>query len=410
MKADPAVRAPLRRVGSPGTVVFGATARAAVQSGAVWGYIFGIVVASSAISYTRIYKTQSDRDHLAAAFGFNRASAALFGPAPRLQTVAGFTVFKSIMTLMVLGAIWGLLISTKRLRGEEDAGRWELLLTGQTTPRRATVHALGGLAMGAAMLWVITAVISVLTGRYSKVNIDPGPMLYFSLAQVATAVMFLAVGALASQLAATRRRAVTYAGWFLGASYTVRMVADSGVGLHGLIWVSPLGWVEELQPLTSPQPFALLPVVGFVTAVALATIRLAGRPRRRRQRAPRPPHASAPTAVALRPARPFGPSATSERHRLGVRFGVTGLVLGLIAGAAGATISGSSVQTVFARLGAPGTGVEAFLGVSFLVLAVTGFVRWPRARSLPPGPRKATGAWTTCSSDRYPVCRGLPVG
>jgi ABC-2 type transport system permease protein len=50
-------------------------------------------------------------------------------------------------------------------------------------------------------------------------------------------------------------------------------------------------------------------------------------------------------------------------------LGVTGLVLGMIA-KAGGTITGSSVQTVFARLGARGTGAEAFLGVSFLILAV----------------------------------------
>jgi ABC-2 type transport system permease protein len=45
-------------------------------------------------------------------------------------------------------------------------------------------------------------------------------------------------------------------------------------------------------------------------------------------------------------------------------------VLGRIAEAAGATITGSAVQTVFGRLGAPGTGAEAFLGVSFLIVAV----------------------------------------
>ncbi len=40
------------------------------------------------------------------------------------------------MFLMVLGAVWGLLTATRLLRGEEDAGRWELLLAGQTTRER----------------------------------------------------------------------------------------------------------------------------------------------------------------------------------------------------------------------------------------------------------------------------------
>jgi ABC-2 type transport system permease protein len=369
LTTDVAVRAPSRIEPPPGGVVFHHTARRASRSGAVFGYIFGALVVSSAVSYTRIYKTPAERNQLAAAFGSNRASAALFGPAAGLQTVAGFTIFKSIMTLIVLGAIWGLLTSTRLLRGEEDAGRWELLLTGQTTRRQAAAQAIGGLAVGLAALWAVAAVLSVLIGQYSKVNIGARPMLYFSVAEVATAVMFLGVGALTSQLAPTRRQAATYAGWFLGAAYAVRMIADAGVGLHGLIWASPLGWVEELQPLTAPQPLALLPIAGFTAVVAVLAVGLAGSrdvgasilPDRTHARA-RLRLLSGQLGLSLRLVRPTLIS-------WGVALGITGLVLGLIA-KAGGTITGSSVQTVFARLGARGTGAEAFLGVSFLILAV----------------------------------------
>ena len=161
----------------------------------LWGYIFGVVVASSAVSYSTIYKTQAEREHLAAAFGSNKASSALFGPAPQLQTVAGFTVFKSFMTLIILGGVWGLLTGTRLLRGEEDAGRWELLLTGQTTRKGATTQALVGLSAGAVTLWAITALITVLAGQDSKVRIAAGPALFFALALVTTPIMFLAVGA-----------------------------------------------------------------------------------------------------------------------------------------------------------------------------------------------------------------------
>jgi ABC-2 type transport system permease protein len=224
--------------------------------------------------------------------------------------------------------------------------------------------------LGVAALWAATAAISILIGQYSKVSIDAGPMLYFSIAQVATAVMFLGVGALTSQLAATRRRAATYAGWFLGACYGVRMVADAGVGLHGLVWVSPLGWVEELRPLTAPQPIALLPIVGFVAVVTLAAGGLAGSRDVGASVLPDRTHAT------LRPRLLFGQLGLSIRlvrpTVIGwtIALGVTGLVLGLIAEAAGGTITGSSVQTVFARLGAANTGAEAFLGVSFIILAI----------------------------------------
>ena len=305
-----------------------------------------------------------------AEYGSNKATSALFGPAPDLQTVAGFTVFKISMTLMILGAVWGLLTSTRLLRGEEDNGRWDIMLAGQTTRRGAVVQALGGLGAGVFALWALTAVITVLTGLDSKVDIAAGPALYFALAMVATAVMFLAVGALTSQLGATRRQAASYGAAFLGIAYAVRMIADAGVGLHGLTWASPLGWVEELQPLTAPRPLALLPIIVFTVVLAIIAVHLAGSrdvgasivP----DRATSQPHLrllSGPTGLAIRMVRPTV---------IGwwVAIAVSGLLFGLTAKSAGGTISGSSVQKVLSKLGAQGSGADAVLGVCFLILAV----------------------------------------
>lgn len=257
-------------------VVASTTARRAIRTGALWGYVFGVTVASSAWSYASAYKTAAERARFAALFGSNTGLAAINGPARQIQTVAGYTVWKSFMFLIIVGAVWGLLTGTKLLRGEEDAGRWELLLAGQTTRRGAVVQALAGLGAGAFILWAVTAVITVVAGRLPKISIPAGPSLFFSVALVAPSVMFLATGALASQLAATRRQAAGYAGAALGACYAVRLVADSGTGLAWLRWVSPLGWAEELQPLTSPRPLALLPIAGLTVALAGSAVYLAG--------------------------------------------------------------------------------------------------------------------------------------
>jgi ABC-2 type transport system permease protein len=369
LPAEPSV-ARQRPRRSPRTVVAGQTARRAVRSGVIWGCIFGVSIASSAISYTTIYKTEAQRNALAAAYGSNKATSALFGPAPGLQNVAGFTVFKISMTLIVLGAVWGLLTSTRLLRGEEESGRWELFLGGQTNRRGATIQALVGLGFGVLALWALTAMITILTSRDARVDIAAGPALYFALAMVTTAVMFLAVGGLTSQLGATRRQAASYAAVFLGLAYAVRMIADAGVGLHGLIWASPLGWVEELQPLTAPQPLALVPIFGFTAVLAVIAVRLAGSrdvgasvvP----DRTTGEPHLrllSGPTGLAVRMTRPAVIGWWAA-------IAVSGFLYGLIAKSAGGTISGSSVHKVFSKLGASGTGAEAVLGVCFLVLAV----------------------------------------
>lgn len=370
LTTDLAAAAPMTVERSASTLIARYTARRSVRSAALWGYVFGIAVASSAFSYTRIYKTPAERERLADVFGQDHAASALFGPAPQLQTVAGFTVFKVSMTLMIIGAVWGLLTSTRLLRGDEDAGRWEILVSGQTTQRRGVALVLTGLGVAAAVLWAITALVTVVVGRSSSVHVGAAAGLYLALALVASAVMFLAVGAVTSQLAPGRRQAAGYAAILLGLSYGLRMVADAGTGLHWLAWASPLGWVEQLQPLTHPQPWALVPIAAFAAVMAFLAVYLGGRRDvgastwpDRSARAPRLRLLSGPTELALR-------LTLSSVIWWTVAVAIAGLLMGIVAKAAGTTIVGSSVQQVFSRLGAPGSGTGTFLGIAFLIIAI----------------------------------------
>ena len=355
---------------APGSVVLRRTARRTIRSGALWGFVFGAVVISSAWSYSGIYRTQAQRTALATAFGSNRTTIALFGPAPRLDTVAGFTVFKTLLTLTLVGAVWGLLTATRMLRGEEDTGRWELLVTGATTRGRAAGQCLVGLVTGVAALGAVTALLLVVAGRSSRVAIAPGAGLFFALSLSAGALMFTAVGALTSQLAPTRRQAAGYAGAFLGVSYALRLVADSGTGLHWLVWCTPLGWVEELRPLTTPRWLPFVPILIFVVVVGTVTVGLAAArdigsstlPDRDRAE-PRLRLLGGQVGLSVRLVRP-----TLVAWAAGLV--ITGLVFGLVAEGAGRSLAGSSVRDVFARLGASGSGASAYLGVTFLIEAV----------------------------------------
>ena len=369
MQAEFAVGPVASRERGAAIVVLRLTARRAVRSGVLWGYVFGLYVATQALAYASSYRTVAQRAGLAKEFGANAGVSALVGPAHDIQTVAGFTVWKCLAVLAVVGAVWGLLTATRLLRGEEDAGRWELLLAGQTTRRAAAAQALVGLACGVAVLWTVSAVITVVVGRSSKVDISAPGALFLAVAVVAAAAMFLAVGALASQLAATRRQASAYAAAALGVSYALRMVADSGTGLGWLRWTSPLGWVEELQPLTAPHPLALLPIVGLIAVLGFLAVRLAGErdlgSSMLDDHASSAPHTrllSGPSGLDLRLARP-------TLAGWGVGIAAYGLVLGLVAKSAGSAISSSSSLTrAFSRLGA--IGAEAYLGVAFLLMAV----------------------------------------
>ncbi|MGA2835125.1 MAG: hypothetical protein ABSF84_00880 [Acidimicrobiales bacterium] len=354
----------------PGTVVAARTARRAVRSGALWGLVFGLYVIESSIGYADLYKTRASRELVQRTLGSNAGISALIGPAHHINTVGGFTEWRCLGFLSLVGAVWGLLTGTKLLRGEEEAGRWELYLSGQTTARRATAQAMAGLGTGFIGMFAVVGIVSVLAGRSAKVEIGAGPALLFSLALASSSLMFLAVGALTSELAATRRHAAAYAGVALGIAYALRMVADSGIGLGWLVWTSPLGWVEQIEPLTGPHPWVLLPVAGLTAVVTVLAVHLAGLrdlgastiPDRDTAR-PRTALLSGPTGLVVRLRR-----GTVVAWGVGIALGM--MLMGSVADSAGQTLKGSGTFTkVLSRLGGRGGGAVAYLGVGFLIAA-----------------------------------------
>jgi ABC-2 type transport system permease protein len=355
----------------PGTVLARQVARRAVRSGALWGLIFGFFIFVQTHGYTSTYKTQASRDQLARAYGSNTAMNAILGSERAVNTVAGYADWRFVGILSVLGSLWGLLTSTHLIRGEEEAGRYDLLLAGQTTRRRAAGQALAGLGAGLLALFVLTALGAIVTGRSPSVGFSLGQCLYFSVTLVAAAAMFLAIGALASQLASTRRRAAAIAGVVFGMAYALRMVADTNQGLHWLLWLSPLGWVEETRPLTDPNSVALLPVLVLLIAVTAVTLHLAG---------------SRDVGAASLPGR------DSSQPHLALLGGSAGLAMRLMrpvalawlfAVAAFAVLIGTTAESsakdatgsqgigqAIGRLGGHGSLVADDLGLTFLILAL----------------------------------------
>ena len=88
----------------------------------IWGAVFAIYVVASVEGFISTYPTTAARAQLAESLGSNAGLQALFGIPGRIDTVAGFTAWRTLAVLVIVGAIWGILTSTRLLRGEEDAG------------------------------------------------------------------------------------------------------------------------------------------------------------------------------------------------------------------------------------------------------------------------------------------------
>ena len=355
----------------PQRVVFARTARQAMRSGAIWGAVFGIYTALQAIAYTSTYKTLTQRLALAKSLSLSGGLNALAGPARDLQTVGGYTVWKSLGFLSVVGAIWALLLGTKLLRGEEESGRSELLLGGPLTQRDSTVQILLGLAVGVVAMFVCTSFFVLLVGREHAVHWAASASLYYALSATCGAALFMAVGAFTSQLVTSRRRAAAYAGGALGVAFAIRMVSDASTGATWMHWLTPLGWVEKLGAFTSPSPVALLPLAGATAILAAATIWLSGArdldAGLLRERTTARAHTAllgGPVGLATRLSGPI------------ITVWVAGvaayaLLLGAVADTAAKALEDSpSVKAALARLGGHVGLVKAYLGVSCLLLTL----------------------------------------
>jgi ABC-2 type transport system permease protein len=304
--------------------------RAHLRVALAWSAAFAIVCASSITGYASAYPHAAERVRFAHSVERSGGLQAVFGLARRLDTLAGFVAWRTLAFLPLVAGIWGLLAVTRTLRGEEEDGRWEVLLGAPLSPGRATLLAVTGLVACAAIVCIGTAAALVLVGTLAY-GMPLAGSLYLALALSLAAVVFIALGALAAELASSRRLAVAAGATAFGLAFVVRVAADSSPRLDWLRWITPLGWIEELRPLTGAQPLVLVPIAALCAGSVGLAVAMAGRRdlgtgliRARAEARPRPLLLRSATAQALRGLR---------GGALGWAFGLgaTGLFFGLIA-------------------------------------------------------------------------------
>lgn len=338
-----------------------------------WGSVFGIYVWVSAYGYDAAYPTAKDRASMVASLGSNKGIQAIFGPARALDTVNGFTAWRCATSFAAIGAIWGLLLATKVLRGEEDNGHAELLFAGPVTRRSGLLGQLAGLGVVWGVLFVTVAswFVSVgLMGHYFSVTAG----LWFSLVACSSAAVFVGVGAVTSQLASSRRLAAATAGALFGAALLVRAVAGSVDGASWLAWASPLGWLDRTHPLTGTNVAPIVLVVLVIAVALVATVLLADRRDLGAGLLRNADVAEAKTGLLRTP---LGLALRLTRGvTIGwaVGVGVGAAVFGVVSSAVSEGFAeNQSVTDIFARLGAD-ISARGYVGVTFIMLgALFGF-------------------------------------
>jgi ABC-2 type transport system permease protein len=242
----------------------------------VIGVICAVYSAGQVIGYRETYPTVAQRVRFARVFSDNIALRLFYGVPHDLATVAGYAEFRVVGILAIVTAAWSVFAAIRALRGEEDAGCHELILAGVVGRGGAVVAVLAALAVECLFLWAMAAVAFLLSGALLN-EMTVGQSLLTAATLVAPAVVFAAVGALVSQLAPTRRSAQAGGAAAVGFAVLLRIGADVGHGVGWIRWLTPIGWAEEVRPVTAPRPGVLLLFMAAAVLVAAAAVVLARR-------------------------------------------------------------------------------------------------------------------------------------
>ncbi len=226
--------------------------------------LFALLAYSTVKGYRTDYPTLADRLSFARAFAGNAGVRLFYGKPLDLLTAGGFAAWRAGGFLAILAGVWGVLAGVRALRGEEESGRSELVLAEPLTRLQAYASVLAGAGAGAVAIW-LALLLGLLAGA-----LPAGPSAYLALATLAPAGVFLGVGALASQLASTRRLALELSYGALLLALVVRVVADT-TSLQWLRWLTPLGWSEQMRAFDGERPLVLaLPIACTLLLLALA--------------------------------------------------------------------------------------------------------------------------------------------
>jgi ABC-2 type transport system permease protein len=231
--------------------------------------ISGVLAALVAEEYERTFSGAIGADSLTA-LAENPAIRTLFGPPVALDDPGGFTVWRTGTVIAVLVAIWAALAGTRITRGEEEAGRADLLLAGRVR-LESWVRRVLAVVLGAGAIAGAAVVLGMLLAGTSPVG-----ALLFGAAVGGTAMVGGALGVLAGQLLPERRAASGLAVGLVMAGLLSRMVADGVAALSWLQWLSPFGVMGRVAPYADNRAAPLLALAVQIAVLVAAALVSAG--------------------------------------------------------------------------------------------------------------------------------------
>jgi polyether ionophore transport system permease protein len=369
MTTVPAVRMAKRRTlpGSGALTGTGALAKLALRLDRImlpaWVYVVVIGVATNAYTFVKLYKTASQRAALVASGNSNPALLFLYG---RLNgnSVGSLTAWRYGVWGALFAALMSVFLVIRHTRGDEEAGRLELIGSARVGRQAPLASAIVVAAEANAILAAVLCLVLPVLG------LPAGGSVALALAIGTCGLAFTGVSAVTAQLTSGARAARGLAIAVLGVAFLARGVGDSAgaSGPSWLTWALPLGWTETLRPFAGPRWWVLaLPLALFAAGTGLAFALAARRDHGAGLLPDRPGRPAASDALRG----PFTLAWRLQRSALG-SWAAGYAVLFAICGAAGKGIgqlaaTSGTLTKEFTRMGGQSAIVNAYLTTLMLL-------------------------------------------
>lgn len=204
----------------------------------------------------------------------NPASIALYGHMASLS-VDSLAVLKTVLLGGVFVCLLAYIVVRRHTRTDEEEGRLELLGAGAIERRSPLTAAvlLGTVAV------LATAVLTA--ASLAAVGLDARGSAALGVSWTIMGLSWVGITAVAAQLTETTRGTAAISLGALGAAFLLRAIGDTAAAdspLRFLVWLSPLGWGQQVSPYGRNQLWPLW--IGLGAYVALVVVAFALQERR----------------------------------------------------------------------------------------------------------------------------------
>lgn len=320
------------------------------------------------------YSTEEQRTVYATTISTSIVGRA-YGGVPDGTSLGSVAMVEMFTFTAVLVAFMSTLAVIRHTRQNEEMGSAELI--GSTAVGRWAQLAAGVMVATGAniLLGILGSLIMLQSGAFSA-----AASWCFGLSLMAVGIAFTAIAAVAAQLTTTSRAANAIAGGSIGVAYLLRAIGDAFGEVHlqsfsvtsaWPSWLSPIGWGQQIHPLTQQNWQVFWVFGGFVIAmIALAFVLL----RVRDEGAGLLPARGGPATAPRGLRHPLGLAWRLQRGvLLGwlISFALLGVIFGGMANEFQSLIDSVDLaQQYLITLGGSGDVQDAFFGAMFSVTAI----------------------------------------